>query len=122
MAARLPAKRVLVLAARLPAKRVPVPAKGEECAKVCSDKYNECRGKPEANRSTCASAYSDCLGFSPFGPDGSLVTPTACAPGKEGGKGYPGAGGEQPVVVTAGAEGSSRPVMALLALAALALL
>ncbi|KAK0374097.1 hypothetical protein CLIM01_08543 [Colletotrichum limetticola] len=60
----------------------PVPtgvAPGPECAATCAAAYDKCRGAPDANRATCAAEYAGCLGYSPFGPDGSLVTPTACS-------------------------------------------
>ncbi|KAK7450244.1 hypothetical protein CaCOL14_003084 [Colletotrichum acutatum] len=56
-----------------------VPPSGPDCAATCADAYNKCRGAPDANRATCAAEYAGCLGYSPFGPDGSLVTPTACS-------------------------------------------
>ncbi|KAF7549520.1 hypothetical protein G7Z17_g6311 [Cylindrodendrum hubeiense] len=51
----------------------------DECAEECYDAYNKCRGQANANRATCASEYASCLGYSPFGDDGSLITPTACS-------------------------------------------
>ncbi|KAK1532443.1 uncharacterized protein CCOS01_04426 [Colletotrichum costaricense] len=60
----------------------PVPtgvAPGPECAATCAAAYDKCRSAPDANRATCAAEYAGCLGYSPFGPDGSLVTPTACS-------------------------------------------
>ncbi|KAJ4245518.1 hypothetical protein NW762_014027 [Fusarium torreyae] len=50
-----------------------------DCPEKCSKAYDECRGKPDANRSTCAANYAQCLGFNPFGNDGSLIHPTACS-------------------------------------------
>lgn len=49
------------------------------CPAECSDAYNKCRTAPDANMSFCAAQYAGCLGHSPFGPDGSLITPTACS-------------------------------------------
>ncbi|KAF4982101.1 hypothetical protein FZEAL_2207 [Fusarium zealandicum] len=51
----------------------------EECPAMCAESYDMCRGKPDANRASCAAEYSECLGYVPFGPDGSLITPTACS-------------------------------------------
>ncbi|KAJ0313345.1 hypothetical protein COL5a_004185 [Colletotrichum fioriniae] len=56
-----------------------VPPSGPDCAATCAAAYDKCRGAPDANRATCAAEYAGCLGYSPFGPDGSLVTPTACS-------------------------------------------
>jgi hypothetical protein len=50
-----------------------------DCAAECSAAYNKCRGKAGANMSTCASEYASCLGYNPFGADGSLIAPTACS-------------------------------------------
>ncbi|PFH59550.1 hypothetical protein XA68_12217 [Ophiocordyceps unilateralis] len=52
-----------------------------DCLQTCNGEYEACRDNPDVNRSTCASSYSDCLGYNPFGADGSLVTPTACVAG-----------------------------------------
>ncbi|KPM46319.1 hypothetical protein AK830_g24 [Neonectria ditissima] len=54
-------------------------APAHDCAKECTDAYNKCRGGPDANMATCAAGYAQCLGYSPFGDDGSLKTPTACS-------------------------------------------
>ncbi|KAG8408571.1 hypothetical protein J3458_019602 [Metarhizium acridum] len=51
---------------------------GDECAKKCTDAYNQCRGEPGANQSTCASKYAACLGYNPFQGNG-FVTPNACS-------------------------------------------
>ncbi|KAG8423066.1 hypothetical protein J3459_009783 [Metarhizium acridum] len=51
---------------------------GDECAKKCTDAYNQCRGEPGANQSTCASKYAACLGYNPFQRNG-FVTPNACS-------------------------------------------
>ncbi|KAF4814436.1 Clock-controlled protein 6 [Colletotrichum siamense] len=58
---------------------VPTGAPSSECATNCGNAYNTCRGAPDANRASCAAEYAGCLGYSPFGPDGSLITPTACS-------------------------------------------
>ncbi|KAJ3948345.1 uncharacterized protein N0V96_002593 [Colletotrichum fioriniae] len=58
---------------------VPPATTGAACVTGCNDAYNKCRSAPGANLSTCAAEYAGCLGYSPFGPDGSLVTPTACS-------------------------------------------
>ncbi|KAM0278876.1 hypothetical protein ACHAO9_011948 [Fusarium lateritium] len=50
-----------------------------DCVTECNDNYNICRTAPNANRSTCAAQYAQCLGYNPFGGNGSLVTPTACS-------------------------------------------
>ncbi|CCT72722.1 related to cell wall glycoprotein [Fusarium fujikuroi IMI 58289] len=49
------------------------------CAEKCSDAYNKCRTGADANMSYCAATYAECLGYSPFNGEGSLVTPTACS-------------------------------------------
>ncbi|KAF7897027.1 hypothetical protein EAF00_005255 [Botryotinia globosa] len=51
----------------------------DACASQCNASYNTCRSAPDANRSTCASNYASCLGYSPYDSNGSLVTPTACS-------------------------------------------
>ncbi|THV43946.1 hypothetical protein BGAL_0800g00010 [Botrytis galanthina] len=51
----------------------------DACSDACNTEYNTCRSAPGANRSTCASNYASCLGYSPYGSNGSLVTPTACS-------------------------------------------
>ncbi|KXH50762.1 hypothetical protein CSIM01_01611 [Colletotrichum simmondsii] len=58
---------------------MPTAPSGPECAASCAADYDKCRSAPDANRATCAANYAGCLGYSPFGPDGSLVTPTACS-------------------------------------------
>ncbi|KXH49143.1 hypothetical protein CNYM01_06925, partial [Colletotrichum nymphaeae SA-01] len=58
---------------------IPPATTGAACVTGCNDAYNKCRSAPGANMSTCAAQYAGCLGYSPFGPDGSLVTPTACS-------------------------------------------
>ncbi|KAM0344981.1 hypothetical protein ACHAPU_006860 [Fusarium lateritium] len=55
------------------------PAESKTCAEECSDAYNKCRTGADANMSTCAAAYAECLGYSPFSGEGSLVTPSACS-------------------------------------------
>ncbi|KAM0542371.1 hypothetical protein ACHAPJ_012838 [Fusarium lateritium] len=49
------------------------------CPSDCSDDYNTCRTEADANMSTCAAQYAQCLGYNPFDGNGSLVTPTACS-------------------------------------------
>ncbi|RSL63184.1 hypothetical protein CEP54_005358 [Fusarium duplospermum] len=74
-----------------------------------------------ANMATCAAEYAKCLGYSPFGDDGSLVTPTACSatgPAPTGPVATPTGG--NPPVVTAGA-GRIAPAGMLVALGAIAL-
>ncbi|KAF5869251.1 putative surface protein sp1 protein [Botrytis fragariae] len=51
----------------------------DACSDTCNTEYNTCRSAPGANRSTCASNYASCLGYSPYDSNGSLVTPTACS-------------------------------------------
>ncbi|KAJ0142154.1 Molybdenum cofactor sulfurase [Fusarium oxysporum f. sp. albedinis] len=55
------------------------PAENKDCAEKCSDAYNKCRTGADANMAYCAATYSECLGYSPFNGEGSLVTPTACS-------------------------------------------
>ncbi|KAH7213372.1 uncharacterized protein BKA55DRAFT_585516 [Fusarium redolens] len=55
------------------------PAENKDCAEKCSDAYNKCRTGADANMSFCAATYAECLGYSPFNGEGSLVTPTACS-------------------------------------------
>lgn len=81
-----------------------------DCAKNCNYEYNACRGKPDANRSTCAASYSTCLGYSPFGPDGSLIPPTACAPGAAR-AGAPGGGAPSGVAPGIGAPATDSPTI-----------
>lgn len=57
---------------------VPTAPAGDECVKKCTDAYDQCRGKPDSNKSTCASEYASCLGHNPFQGSG-FVTPTACS-------------------------------------------
>ncbi|KAF7892151.1 hypothetical protein EAF00_008453 [Botryotinia globosa] len=51
----------------------------DTCSDTCNTEYNTCRNAPGANRSTCASNYTSCLGYSPYDSNGSFVTPTACS-------------------------------------------
>lgn len=52
----------------------------DSCSDACTDAFNTCRSDPSNNRSTCASNYSSCLGYSPFNnSSGSFITPTACS-------------------------------------------
>ncbi|KAF5024488.1 hypothetical protein F66182_3428 [Fusarium sp. NRRL 66182] len=50
----------------------------DDCAETCHDKYNKCRVAPGANMASCAAQFAECLGYSPWDDNGSLVTPTAC--------------------------------------------
>ncbi|KIL94051.1 hypothetical protein FAVG1_02613 [Fusarium avenaceum] len=50
-----------------------------DCVTECNDNYNICRTAPNANMASCAAQYAQCLGYNPFGGNGSLVTPTACS-------------------------------------------
>ncbi|KAM0233954.1 hypothetical protein ACHAPO_006828 [Fusarium lateritium] len=61
----------------------PTQSNANECVDECNSDYDKCRTAPDANMSTCAAQYSQCLGYNPFDGAGSLVTPTACsnAPG-----------------------------------------
>ncbi|KAK7413658.1 hypothetical protein QQX98_007440 [Neonectria punicea] len=106
-----------------------VPA--HDCAKECTDAYNKCRGGPDANMATCAAKYAECLGYSPFGDDGSFKTPTACSTtsspptvptgvySQPTGPVATPTGGEPPVVT--GAAGRIAPAGMLVALGAIAL-
>ncbi|KAH7123036.1 hypothetical protein EDB81DRAFT_813472 [Dactylonectria macrodidyma] len=72
-----------------PLTTYPVPthsAPASTCPEECATAYNNCRGAANANMATCAAEYAGCLGYSPFGPDGSLITPTACSAAPTGGK------------------------------------
>ncbi|TGO80828.1 hypothetical protein BPOR_1668g00010, partial [Botrytis porri] len=51
----------------------------DACSDSCNTEYNTCRSAPYANRSTCASNYASCLGYSPYDSNGLFVTPTACS-------------------------------------------
>ncbi|CAD6444814.1 06cc9f74-c29a-4599-8fb4-29680ca3fb46-CDS [Sclerotinia trifoliorum] len=51
----------------------------DSCSDACYSAYNTCRSAPDANRSSCASSFASCLGYSPYDSNGSLVTPTACS-------------------------------------------
>lgn len=51
----------------------------DACVATCNKAYDECRGAADSNKSTCAAAYASCLGYSPYGADGSLITPTICS-------------------------------------------
>ncbi|KAL6916822.1 hypothetical protein FSST1_008317 [Fusarium sambucinum] len=64
-------------------KPQPTQSNTNECVDKCNSDYDKCRTAPDANMSTCAAQYSQCLGYNPFDGAGSLVTPTACsnAPG-----------------------------------------
>ncbi|KAF5679882.1 cell wall glycoprotein [Fusarium denticulatum] len=54
------------------------PVENKSCAEKCSEAYDKCRTGPSANMATCAGAYAECLGYSPFDGE-SFVTPTACS-------------------------------------------
>ncbi|KAK2603450.1 hypothetical protein QQS21_004402 [Conoideocrella luteorostrata] len=66
----------------------------DQCAKKCTDEMNACRSQPGANQSTCASEYANCLGYSPYGPNG-FTTPSACGTGGVAPTGPIVAGGSQ---------------------------
>ncbi|KAL7927596.1 hypothetical protein ACQKWADRAFT_277228 [Trichoderma austrokoningii] len=52
----------------------------DECAKKCNDEYDQCRGAPGANQSTCSSEYAKCLGYNPFdGQHEHEEKPTKCS-------------------------------------------
>ncbi|CEI61869.1 hypothetical protein FVEN_g2925 [Fusarium venenatum] len=57
----------------------PTQSNTNECVDKCNSDYDKCRTAPDANMSTCAAQYSQCLGYNPFDGAGSLVTPTACS-------------------------------------------
>lgn len=50
-----------------------------DCVSECERDYSDCRTAPNANMSTCAAQYAQCLGYNPFNGEGSLVTPTECS-------------------------------------------
>ncbi|KAF4951707.1 hypothetical protein FSARC_12830 [Fusarium sarcochroum] len=56
---------------------IPPPAPTDDCVKKCNDAHNKCNTAPDANHSTCAAEYSECLGYNPY--EGSFVEPTACS-------------------------------------------
>ncbi|TEY84115.1 hypothetical protein BOTCAL_0021g00380 [Botryotinia calthae] len=58
---------------------VPSAVPSDACVAACNASYNSCRSAADANRATCASEYSSCLGYLPYDSNGSLVTPTACS-------------------------------------------
>ncbi|KAF7937721.1 uncharacterized protein EAE97_007517 [Botrytis byssoidea] len=67
-------------AASAPGSSAPAPStSADACSDKCNTQYNTCRSAPDANRSTCASNYASCLGYSPFDSNGSLIAPTACS-------------------------------------------
>ncbi|KAK2603451.1 hypothetical protein QQS21_004403 [Conoideocrella luteorostrata] len=51
----------------------------DTCAKKCTDEWNECSCKLNANISGCASKFGDCLGYTPVIEPGKFTTPTACS-------------------------------------------
>jgi hypothetical protein len=59
-----------------PSGSVPV---APSCPEMCAKAYDMCRGTASANMAQCAADYANCLGYSPYGPDGSLIKPTACS-------------------------------------------
>ena len=66
-----------------PVKPTGTPSK--DCAEMCYDAYNKCRGAPGANFAVCGSQFAGCLGYNPFtGGNGTLVKPTACSSGSTG--------------------------------------
>jgi hypothetical protein len=55
-------------------------AKAGDCLEKCNKAHDACNVAPDANHSTCAAEWAECLGYNPYdGPDGSLVEPTACS-------------------------------------------
>ncbi|KAH8169811.1 hypothetical protein LIA77_10355 [Sarocladium implicatum] len=92
-----------------------------DCPAECADKYNSCRTAPDANMSTCAAEYAGCLGYNPFGDDGSLITPTACSSAVSPPAATSTPGGSGPSEVPTAGAGRVLPG-ALVALGAIALL
>nr|RBQ99333.1 hypothetical protein FVER53263_10793 [Fusarium verticillioides] len=84
----------------------------EECAVECTTVYKACCDASGAIIETCKTAYTTCLGFNPWDVT-PYVEPTVC---KKGGK----PSGDDVVVVSGGER--VRPVLALLAMGAIALL
>ncbi|KAF9774242.1 hypothetical protein IL306_007812 [Fusarium sp. DS 682] len=83
----------------------------EQCAVECSTTYKACCDASGAIIETCKTAYTTCLGYSPWDVV-PYVEPTVC---KKGGK------PTDDVVIVSGGE-RVRPVLALLAMGAIALL
>ncbi|EGU74240.1 hypothetical protein FOXB_15248, partial [Fusarium oxysporum f. sp. conglutinans Fo5176] len=84
----------------------------EECAVECTTVYKACCDASGAIIETCKTAYTTCLGFNPWDVT-PYVEPTVC---KKGGK----PSGDDVVIVSGGER--VRPVLALLAMGAIALL
>lgn len=101
---------------------MPAPTGAAGCAMACTGRKNECMGKPDANHSTCAAEYADCLGYNPYAAE-PYVEPTACshAAAPTGTEKPAPTKGTEPPAVTAGGD-RVKPVVALLALGAAALL
>ncbi|KAF9769302.1 hypothetical protein IL306_013311 [Fusarium sp. DS 682] len=52
----------------------------DDCLDKCNKAHDACNEAPDANHATCAAEWADCLGYNPYnGPDGALVSPTACS-------------------------------------------
>ncbi|KAF5669994.1 hypothetical protein FHETE_4677 [Fusarium heterosporum] len=81
----------------------------EECCVTCTTTYKACCDAAGDYIETCKTAYSSCLGYSPFDVT-PYVEPTVC---KKGGK--------DDIVIVSGGE-QVRPVLALLIIGAVALL
>ncbi len=65
-----------------------VPGQGQdECAKKCVADLSACKGKPDANQSTCVSNYNSCLGYEAIGGGKADYSPSCCS--KEGSKPTP---------------------------------
>ncbi|KAM3447214.1 hypothetical protein MY3296_008950 [Beauveria thailandica] len=78
----------------------------DECAKKCVAALGDCKAKPDANQSFCASSYNNCLGYQAIGGGKADYSPSACAPKATG----TGATAVPTVPVTVGAAGIVRPV------------
>ncbi|TGO78213.1 hypothetical protein BELL_0074g00020 [Botrytis elliptica] len=85
------------------------PAGSDACSNACNTEYNTCRSAPDANRSTCASKYTSCLGYSPFDGNGSLVTPTACSVASTPAASAPGSSAPAPSAPAPSAPAPSAP-------------
>ncbi|KAF7892637.1 uncharacterized protein EAF02_000175 [Botrytis sinoallii] len=85
------------------------PAGSDACSNACNTEYNTCRSAPDANRSTCASKYASCLGYSPFDSNGSLVMATACSIASTPAASAPGSSAPAPSAPAASAPASSAP-------------
>ncbi|KAF7915757.1 hypothetical protein EAE99_010008 [Botrytis elliptica] len=86
------------------------PAGSDACSNACNTEYNNCRSAPDANRSTCASKYASCLGYSPFDGNGSLVTPTACSVASTPAASAPGSSAPAPSAPASSAPATSKGV------------